>query len=135
MAPSGYNDADTRAKLIDFAERLQHAAAEAAPHRREVEAQRERTLALFEQAKALRKTSREVEVERALTDAVDAERAARESLAKAQAIEDAVYDLKAVNPAEKKVSDTRTPTELLQAIADKGKEVDEALDRLKALMK
>ena len=39
-----------------------------------------------------------------------------------------------VKPAEKKVVDTRTPAELLQAIADKGKEVDDALTRLKALM-
>jgi hypothetical protein len=52
---------------------------------------------------------------------------------KAQAIEDAMYGLKAVNPAEKKGSDTRTPAELLQAIADKGMEVDEALDRLKGI--
>ena len=119
---------------IDFAARRQHAAAEAAPHRREAEAQREQALALREQAKALRKADREAEAERALLDAAGAERAARDSAAKAQALEDAVYDLKAVNPAEKKVVDARTPAELLQAIADKGKEVDDALDRLKALM-
>jgi len=119
---------------IDFAARRQHAAAEAAPHRREMEAQREQALALREQAKALRKADREAEAELALLDAAGAERAARESAAKAQAIEDAVYDLKAVNPAEKKVSDPRTPAELLQAITDRGKEVDDALDRLKALM-
>jgi hypothetical protein len=64
----------------------------------------------------------------------EAERAARESASKAQAIEDAVYDLKAVNPAEKRVVDARTPVELLQAIADKGQEVDDALNRLKTLM-
>lgn len=53
---------------------------------------------------------------------------------KAQAIEDAVYDLKAVNPREKKVTDTRTPAQLLEAIADKGREVDAALQRLRSLL-
>jgi type I restriction enzyme M protein len=63
-----------------------------------------------------------------------AEKAAREALGKAQAIEDAVYDLKAVNPREKKVSDARTPAQLLAAIKEKGVEVDAALARLERLL-
>lgn len=55
-------------------------------------------------------------------------------MAKAQAIEDAVYDLKAVNPREKRVTDTRTPEQLLAAIRDKGVEVDAALGKLHALL-
>ena len=55
-------------------------------------------------------------------------------MGKAQAIEDAVYDLKAVNPREKKIMDTRTPAELLAAIEEKGKEVDAALAKLRALL-
>lgn len=39
---------------------------------------------------------------------------------RAQAIEDAVYDLKAVNPNETVNEDTRTPTELLWIIETKG---------------
>ena len=39
-----------------------------------------------------------------------------------------------VNPREKKVVHQRTPTQLLQAIALKGREVDEALAQLQALV-
>jgi hypothetical protein len=51
-------------------------------------------------------------------------------LAKGEAIEDAVYDLKAVNPNRATDEDTRTPAELLDFIADKGREADAALARL-----
>jgi type I restriction enzyme M protein len=50
---------------------------------------------------------------------------------KAQAIEDAVYDLKAVNPNAKSVEDTRTPDELIDFIEAKGREVAEALATLR----
>ena len=45
-----------------------------------------------------------------------------------------VYDLKAVNPREKKIIDSRTPAELLAAIEEKGKEVGAALSKLKGLL-
>lgn len=41
--------------------------------------------------------------------------------AKAQAIDDAVFDLKAVNPREKKALDQRTPAQLLADIEAKGR--------------
>lgn len=53
--------------------------------------------------------------------------------AKAQNIEDAVYDLKAVSPRDEKVTDTRTPAQLLEAIAGEGREVDAALEQRRAL--
>lgn len=56
---------------------------------------------------------------------------ARELTNKAQAIEDAVYDLKAVNPNAKSVEDKRTPDELLDFIEAKGREVAKALAALK----
>jgi hypothetical protein len=56
---------------------------------------------------------------------------ARELNNKAQAIEDAVYDLKAVNPNAKSVEDIRTPEELLDFIELKGREVAEALAALR----
>jgi type I restriction enzyme M protein len=59
---------------------------------------------------------------------------ARELNAKAQAIEDAVYDLKAVNPHAKAEEDTRTPAELIAFIEAKGKEVAEALNRIAEFM-
>ena len=59
-------------------------------------------------------------------------RESRELAAKAKEIEDAVYDLKAVNPHKKLVVDTRTPEELMDIIEAKGKEVAAALAVLRA---
>ena len=119
---------------IDFAARRAQAHEEALPFRREAEAQRERALVLREQAKAERKADHDDAADVLLAQAVEAERAARDASAEAQGIEDAIYDLKAVNPKERKVGDIRTPLELLEAIEAKGREVDEALARLRALM-
>lgn len=54
-------------------------------------------------------------------------RAAREATAKAEAIANAVFDLKAVNPNRKSNVDTRTPSELLDLIEVQGKEIAEVL--------
>ncbi len=62
------------------------------------------------------------------------EREARETQAKAQTIEDAVYDLKAVNPNRVSDEDKRTPSELLDFIAEKGREAEAALARLQKLV-
>ena len=56
----------------------------------------------------------------------------KDLLAKATAIEDAAYDLKAVTPNRKSEEDTRTPAELLDFIAAKGQDADAALARLRA---
>lgn len=58
---------------------------------------------------------------------------ARELAARAQDIEDAVYDLKAVNPNKQTEEDRRTPGELLDIIEQKGREVAEALAVLRGL--
>lgn len=87
-----------------------------------------------EHAKALRKADKAADADALLPDIDIAEKAGREATARAQAIDDAVYDLKAVNPREKKDTDTRTPVELLEAIAAKGREVDAALEKLRALL-
>lgn len=60
---------------------------------------------------------------------------AREAASKVEDVEHAVYDLKAVNPHRKTDVDRRTPTELLDVIEAKGREVAEALEALRALMK
>ena len=57
---------------------------------------------------------------------------AKEAEKKATEIENAVYDLKAVNPNKKPVVDTRTPEELLDIIEQKGKEIAEALALLRS---
>lgn len=61
-------------------------------------------------------------------------KSARENRSKATDIENAVYDLKAVNPNRKVVTDTRTPAELLDFIESKGRETDAALTRLRMLI-
>ena len=48
-------------------------------------------------------------------------------------IEDAVYDLKAVNPNKQAEEDIRTPAGLLDIIEAKGREVAEALATLRSL--
>ncbi len=58
-------------------------------------------------------------------------REARDLAAKAKEIEDAVYDLKAVNPHKKPDVDTRTPEELMDIIEAKGKEIADALAALR----
>ena len=55
----------------------------------------------------------------------------REAAAKAEAIENAVYDLKAVNPNRKANADTRTPGQLLDLIEAKGREITEAVGVLR----
>ena len=57
-------------------------------------------------------------------------RESRDLAAKAKEIEDAVYDLKAVNPRKRPVVDTRTPEELMDIIEAKGREVADALSVL-----
>ncbi len=57
----------------------------------------------------------------------------RELKNRAQAIDDAVYDLKAVNPNSIIEEDTRTPEDLLNIIEQKGREVAEALSALRGL--
>ena len=126
--------ADDHCWTVDFAARRQAASDEAAPHRREAERQREQAAALRDAARGLRKADQALEADQSLTKAGDAERAARDASAKAQAIDDAVFDLKAVNPREKKVVDARTPAQLLVDIARKGQDVDAALAKLQHLL-
>ena len=121
---------------VNFAARLQQALEEARPHR-------EKAAELFTQAKALEDEWRERRKAKAVNESELAareekwkavEREAREALAKGEAIEDVVYDLKAVNPNRGSEQDTRTPTELLGFIDKKGREADESLARLRLLI-
>lgn len=58
-------------------------------------------------------------------------RAARDLAAKSKEIEDAVYDLKAVNPHRKPDVDDRTPEDLMNIIEAKGHEIAAALAALR----
>jgi type I restriction enzyme M protein len=119
-----------RSWTLDFAAHLQKALEEARPHR-------DHAAALDAQAKQLDDAIKEKKKAKTLSDSQlaaleeerkNVERAARESLAKA------VYDLKAVNPNRASEEDTRTPSQLLDFIAAKGREADAALLRLRALI-
>jgi len=70
-------------------------------------------------------------IEEAETKVKELTREARQLVAKAKEIEDAVYDLKAVNPNKKPIIDTRTPEELMEIIEAEGKEIAEALAALR----
>jgi len=60
-------------------------------------------------------------------------RESRDLASRAKEIEDAVYDLKAVNPNRKPNVDDRTPEELMDIIEAKGREVAEALATLRGV--
>jgi len=109
--------------------------------KREAEPLRARAAQLATEGAKLREKIKELKKENnpdlaeisALSEkALPSEREARELERKAQAIVDAVYDLKAVNPNAKNEQDTRTPEELLDLIEAKGREVAEALKTLRA---
>jgi len=126
-----------RSWTVDFFARQERASAEAKPFQ-------EKAGQLLGEAKKLEDSFREKRkskkhTEEELQQAEDAwqktEREARDNQSKAQEIENAVYDLKAVNPNRKTEQDTRTPEQLLDFIKDKGREADDALGRLMHLVK
>jgi type I restriction enzyme M protein len=125
-----------RSWTLDFTARRRKAADDARPFRqtaadKKTEADEHKERLDFLKKKALFHNEAKLAEAQAAYDA--ANRASREAAAKAQAIEDAVYDLKAVNPHKKAETDTRTPGELLDLIEAKGREVAEAVTALRAL--
>ncbi len=74
----------------------------------------------------------EVAIEEAQVKVAQLTRESRELAGKAKEIEDAVYDLKAVNPNRKPDVDERTVAQLLDIIEAKGREVSEALAVLRS---
>lgn len=120
---------------VDFAARRDAALAarepldaQAAELREQLEAQESE---LKEKKKAAAPEAKIEELEKALAELA---KQVRELDAKAQDIEWAIYDLKAVNPRAKRDEDTRTPAELLASIAAKGLEADGALAELGKLL-
>jgi len=110
-------------------ERKHNAAEEARPFKEKSTATSQKAAQLSERLKELKKTApRNSEViEEAETMIADLTRESRTFAAKAKEIEDAVYDLKAVNPNKKAETDDRTPEDLLDIIETKGREIAEAL--------
>jgi type I restriction enzyme M protein len=121
-----------RSWTIDLSARKEQARTEAKPFRataRERSAQAEEVKARLGELKKAKPRDDAISATGAELAALTKE--AREAAAKAQAIEDAVYDLKAVNPNRKAKVDTRTPDELLDLIESKGREIIAALAALR----
>jgi len=114
---------------IDMVARKQKAREAAEPFKQQARKKEQETAQWFEKAKELKKTNPtdDKALARALQKATELGKEAREQLAKAEEIENAVYDLKAVNPNAKAEEDKRTPEQLLDFIEAKGREIAAAL--------
>lgn len=120
---------------VDYVTRRAKAREEMAPHLEEVEKQKVETVKLKEKLAALRKVGADDKKITSCREALVAtEKATREAQAKADAIDAAVYDLKAVNPRARIDRDERSVIEVVAAIEEYGKTVDAALAKLKLLL-
>ena len=119
---------------VDMDERKRVAADEAAPLKAQAHTKAQQAAQVNERLKELKKVKPldKAAVAEAATALAAHTREARELTAKAGEIEDAVYDLKAVNPNKKPDVDDRTPADLLALIATKGREITEALTALRS---
>jgi type I restriction enzyme M protein len=118
---------------VDMDERKRIAADKARPLKEQFTAKGQQAAQWSEKLKDLKKAKPrdEAAIEEAEAKAKELTRESRDLAAKAKEMEDAVYDLKAVNPHKKPVVDTRTPEELMDIIEAKGQEVAEALAALR----
>ena len=119
---------------VDFVARRAKAREEMQPHLAEAEKQKAEAVALKDNLTALRKANaNEAELNSCREALAAAEKAVREAQAKADAIDAACYDLKAVNPRARVERDTRTPAEIIVSISQHGKTVEMALAKLRHL--
>jgi type I restriction enzyme M protein len=120
---------------IDFAARRKQAREDMKPHVAEAERAKAEVVSLKEKLKAVKAHDpKDTKVELLETKIQEQEKAAREAQAKAEALDAAVFDLKAVNPNAIIKIDTRTPEEVIQSIADQGEIVAQSLKTLKTLL-
>lgn len=122
---------------VDFVARKRRAAEEARPFREQATAKKQEAAQWKQRLDELRKVGRDDRNETAIQEAEERfkilSKEAREFDGKAEDIENAAYDLKAVNPHKTPDADNRTPEELIDLIEAKGKEIAEALARLRHL--
>ena len=120
--------------IVDMDERKRIATEEARPLKEQSTAKGQQAAQWNERLKDMKKAKPcdDAAVEKAEAKVKDLTRESRDLAAKAKEIEDAVYDLKAVNPHRKPVVDTRTPEELIDIIEAKGREVAEAMETLRS---
>jgi type I restriction enzyme M protein len=120
---------------VDIEERKRLAADEAQPFKDQAHKKSQEAAQWNDRLKELKKTNprNEAAVIAAEEKVKAISKEAKEAQNKAKEIEDAVYDLKAVNPNKKPVIDTRTPEELLDIIETKGREIQQSLETLRKL--
>ena len=116
---------------VDLPQRKKDALKESAPLRKQAESKGRKADAIKVQLIAMTKGTDDYKVLEMQEG--ELRREARELMNRAQAIDNAVYDLKAVNPNSIIEEDTRTPEDLLNIIEQKGIEVSEALSALRRL--
>jgi type I restriction enzyme M protein len=120
---------------VDFAARRKQAREDMRPHVADAEAAKAEVVSLKEKLKGLKAAGPKNNKTEAVESKIEEqERAAREAQAKADAIDAAVFDLKAVNPNAVVKIDTRTPEEVIQSIEVQGEIVASALETLRGLL-
>jgi len=120
---------------VDFTARRAKAQADMLPFLEEVKNLTEALLPLKEDLKALKKDKASKEKISVIEEAIKAkEKAIREAHTKAVDIDAAVYDLKAVNPNVKAMSDTRTVLEIIENINLQGQVVATAMNKLRCIL-
>lgn len=118
---------------VDMDQRKNEAADEAQPFKDEAAQNKQQAARWKEQLAELKKSKKKDKraIEKADEKVKEFTRLTKEAEKKAIDIENAVYDLKAVNPHKKSAVDTRTPDELLDIIEQKGKDITILLQRLR----
>lgn len=120
---------------LDFVARRARAQAEMAPLLTQVSQLGKEALDLKERIARLKKSGvKDTELTPYRELLLATERKARDTQAAADSIDAACFDLKAVNPRVRLERDTRSPQEILEAIAARGRAVEAAIGRLRALM-
>jgi type I restriction enzyme M protein len=120
---------------VDFAARRAKAREDMAPHLAMVEKQKAEAVALKDRLAAYRKADADASrLDACRAEIAAAEKAARDAQAKADAIDAAVYDLKAVNPRAVADADTRSTEEIIESIEAHGMTIEKALASLKDLI-
>lgn len=121
-----------RSWTVDFVERQKQARDSAAPYHKEAARIEKEIDGRKETLKKRKKEDApETEIEELEAEIKGLSKEARAATNRAVAIEDAVYDLKAVNPNAVGDRDERTPGQLLAIIEEQGRVISDALERLR----
>jgi type I restriction enzyme M protein len=120
---------------VDFAAKRAQAQTEMQPHIDQAARIKEQVVTLKEKLKALKKDKGNSKTIEALEGNIrEQEKESRDAQSKADTIDAAVFDLKAVNPNAVVKTESRTPGEIIDNIQAQGRIVSTALERLKTLL-